>query len=462
MRLGIETNATRFDGMKVARVVAVMFWAIVLCAHGAAAVAALLLLPGGFPLTHPRTLANRILPVLAIVCVLVVFAGVLRRSRTVPALLLFFPAAWLGVALAARAAFPKSGSEVTLSALTLTLLFALGLVDFWPRVRRSHIAWALALLGAASGAVFVLVQRAPAPSTRPAYADLLPWPSAAQPMSAVDARESITLAPSLQVDSSPDRVTLRAGKVSIVVEPRLSFDSRSPDGFWTVFAPARAAPTVPIIRAERTEYGVQWQDSQGGTLHVAVSAPGSARIEAQTRLETTVFSHLNAYTAISIRGHERLGLRFSPCPTSVVEVTHSDYPFGAPARLAYLDASGTFRVVQASDAEKGPFTTLAEGPLARGAPLQVELVEMAESAKRTLSTIVFRDWSLQVSTELSPTAGWGLPQNAFEFGLESHDSSSPAYLDLTLAGTSVGRGWDSVGHGPGVYTNHMEIMPPPE
>ncbi|HYQ01638.1 MAG TPA: hypothetical protein VER96_23355 [Polyangiaceae bacterium] len=448
--------------MKPARVVAVMFWALVLIAHGAAAVAALLLLPGGFPFAHARMVANRVLPLFAIANVLVVFAGVLRRSRAVPASLLLFPAAWFGVALAARAAFPESGNKVALSALVLALLFALGLVDFWPRVRPSRVAWAWALLGAASGAVFVIVQRAPAPSTRPALTELLPGPIAAQPMSAADARESIALAPWLQVDSRPERVTLRAGKVSIVVEPRLTFDSRSPDGFWTVFAPVRAVPAVPIIRVERTDSSVQWQDAQGGTLQVAVSSGGSARIEAQTLLEKTVFSHLNAYSAVSIRGHERLGLRFSPCPASVVEVTHSDYPFGAPARLAYLDASGTFRVVQASDAEKGPFTTLAEGPLARGEPLQVELVEMADSAKRTLSTIVFRDWSLQVSTELSPTAGWGLPQNAFEFGLESHDSSSPAYLDLTLAGTSVGRGWDSVGHGPGVYTNHMEIVPPPE
>lgn len=157
----------------------------------------------------------------------------------------------------------------------------------------------------------------------------------------------------------------------------------------------------------------------------------------------------------------RLGLRFSPSPELVVEVVHSDYPFGAPARLAYLDEEGIFRVVQAKDAEKGPFTTLGEGPLARGEALGIVLVELGEQHNRELATIVFRDWSLQVSTELSPTAGWGLPQNAVEFGRISMEPTSAVYIDLTLAGTSVGRGWDSVGHRAGVSENRVEIHLPP-
>ncbi|HEY3256642.1 MAG TPA: hypothetical protein VGJ91_21945, partial [Polyangiaceae bacterium] len=158
-----------------------------------------------------------------------------------------------------------------------------------------------------------------------------------------------------------------------------------------------------------------------------------------------------------ITGHRRLGLRFSPCPQLVVEVVHAEYPFGAPARFAYLDAHGMFRVVQATDAEKGPFSTLVEGPLSRGQPLAVELVELGDTPPRALATIVLRDWSLQLSTELSPTAGWGVPQNALEFGRTSSEPASAVYVNLTLAGTSVGRGWDSVGHRAGVYTNRLQI-----
>jgi hypothetical protein len=188
---------------------------------------------------------------------------------------------------------------------------------------------------------------------------------------------------------------------------------------------------------------------------------GTAAIEALTWVEAPVYSHLNSFARLSVTGHRRLGLRFSPCPDLAVEVVHSEYPFGAPARLAYLDARGIFRVVQASDAEKGPFTTLAEGPLARGEPLGIVLLEIGDASRRELATIVFRDWSLQLSTELSPTAGWGLPQNALEFGRASSEPTSAAYIDLTLAGTSVGRGWDSVGHRAGVYRNRIEIRLPP-
>lgn len=447
----------------VARVVAVLFWLLVLLAHGSAAVAAWLLLPGGFPLAHPRVLANRILPALLLASVVLVIAGALRRSRIVPALLPLFPAAMLGAAVAAETVFPESGRSVALSAFALALLFALGQVDIWQRARPlSHLAWLAMLLGAASGAAFVLAQRAPEPSTRPVVKAPLAAAVGERPTRPFDAREPVTLAPWLRVDSSPARVTVQVGKLTIAVEPQLTFRSRSPDRFWTVFAGARPAPPLTIYRAELSEHALQWENSQAGTLRVEARANGTALIDARARLEAPIFSHLNSYAAVSIRGHRRLGLRFSACPDSVVEVRHSEYPFGAPARLAYLDAQGMFRVVQASDAEKGPFTTLAEGRLERGEPLRVDLVELAEPATRKLATIVFRDWSLQVSTELSPTAGWGLPQNAFEFGLTTSEPSSVAYLDSTLAGTSVGRGWDSVGHRAGIYANRMEIVPPAE
>jgi hypothetical protein len=269
---------------------------------------------------------------------------------------------------------------------------------------------------------------------------------------AFGAHDTVELAPWLRVGPGAGRIVLQADAVSIVVEPRLEFISRSPDRFWTVFAPARQAELPAVVRVERTDVELRLDDEDGGSLHVQTTSAGTAAIEARALLEAPVYSHLNAFARLSVTGHRRLGLRFSPCPEAVVEVVDSDYPSGAPARLAYLDARGTFRVVQASDAEKGPFTTLGEGPLRRGEPLGVVLVELGDSSRRELATIVFRDWSLQLSTELSPTAGWGLPQNALEFGRSSIEPTSTAYIHLTLAGTSVGRGWDSVGHRAGVYT----------
>jgi hypothetical protein len=181
-------------------------------------------------------------------------------------------------------------------------------------------------------------------------------------------------------------------------------------------------------------------------------------LEAWTRLDARVYSHLNSFSWLLIDGHRALGVGFSPCPAQVIALTHADYPSGAPARFAYLDRYDVFRVVQASDAEKGPFTTLCEGKLARGQPLSVVLYELTTVPHQPLAIIDFDDWSSQLSTQLSPTAGCGVAENAVEFGLGDERPSSTAHLALTLAGTGIGRGWDSVAHAPGVYRNRVRIQ----
>ena len=48
-----------------------------------------------------------------------------------------------------------------------------------------------------------------------------------------------------------------------------------------------------------------------------------------------------------------------------------------------------------------------------------------------------------------------MPENAIEF--ETNESGKLAFFTVTLAGTSVGRGWDSVGHAKGIYRNRMAV-----
>ena len=91
----------------------------------------------------------------------------------------------------------------------------------------------------------------------------------------------------------------------------------------------------------------------------------STFVEAATRLDQPVFSHLNSFCDVEVRGHRRLALQFSPCGGKRIEVLRFDYPFGRPARFAYVDAARRFRVVEASSGEKGPFRVLAEGRLER-------------------------------------------------------------------------------------------------
>jgi len=176
-------------------------------------------------------------------------------------------------------------------------------------------------------------------------------------------------------------------------------------------------------------------------------------VEATTRLAEPVYSHLNLFSFITAKTEGRLFLSLSPCPSQKIEVLPFDYPVGRPARLAYLGADGIFRIVQASSGEKGPFAELASGALARDEALAITFHE----GERPACRVVFRDWAAQASTLLSPSAGWGLPQNAVEFSLDN--SSGEAYIYVTLAATSVGRGWDSVGHAAGTYRNRVLVEP---
>ena len=124
-----------------------------------------------------------------------------------------------------------------------------------------------------------------------------------------------------------------------------------------------------------------------------------------------------------------------------------------PARFAYVDERRRFLVAEASSGEKGPFHTLAEGTLEPSQPLTITLYDEDRRAGR----VTLDDWSAQLSTQLSPTAGWGAPENAIEFSLAGTSPTSPASIFITLAGTSVGRGWDCVGHAAGTYRNRITI-----
>jgi hypothetical protein len=183
----------------------------------------------------------------------------------------------------------------------------------------------------------------------------------------------------------------------------------------------------------------------------------SISIDAVTRLDRSVFSHLNSFCDIEVRGHRRLALQFLPCGGKRIEVLRFDYPFGRPARFAYVDEARRFRVVEASSGEKGPFRILAEGRLDRSNSLEITLCDNL----RAIARLTLLDWSAQASTQLSPTAGWGVPENAIEFSLSGDEPTSPASLFITLAATSVGRGWDSVAHVAGTYRNRIAIEPVP-
>lgn len=257
------------------------------------------------------------------------------------------------------------------------------------------------LIGALPGLALVVAQRAPPPSTRP-------------------------LGGEVGVSSPRRFVDVLCGELPLRVFPLLEFTSCAPDRFWAM-----------------------WRESEcpaAGASSVRARRDGEATvIEAETRLGVPVFSHLNAFAEILV---DRAGLSVS-------------LDEGPPVRLAdgtgrlhflWLDGAGQLHLSRGARDEKGPFTELAQQPL-RDGRLSLALV----AANGAACKLSFETWAAQASVAPAPTAGWGLPQNSVEF-LESLPNDV-TQLSLSLAATSVGAGWDSVGHSPGVYRNVIRVEP---
>jgi hypothetical protein len=424
----------------------------VFTAHLVCAAAWWWLMPGGFPLSHPRFWVNRVLP-LAVLALggAYVWARYRTRDDVLRALGLALAAFWAAAAVSARVTFP-----VTFN--LLWLLPFLGAACIALLVIRPRRIGARSVVGAALAAVVgawaPVSQRGDDPSTRPLDSEFERVPSIGPEVS----HAVVRLSDALRVQPNGGVVYVTCGDVHLDVEPMLTFISRSPDRCWTLLAPrpARVGPRRRVVADHSTDHSAIFRYADDGESRLSVARPRDPRvteIEALGRLDAPVYSHLNSYCTITSMGHRRLELSFSPCPDVPVEVTPFDYPFGRPVRFAYLDAADTFRVVEARSAEKGPFRTLASGKLKRGEPLAVTLHDRGVPVAR----VTLEDWSAQLSTALSPTAGYGVPQNAVTFMLTGASQTSPAFISFELAGTGIGRGYDSVGHDAGVYRNRLRV-----
>ncbi len=417
------------------------------------------MLPGGFDVGQLKFWCNHVAcPGLALVMAVGCCIDLHPRRAIVGSLARGLATLWLSAGLSALVLFSTSMLDKGLFAMAVG---ALMLVAAARTVEPPRPALRVATITsfATVSLMMVLAQRGPAPSTHPALSliDQLwvrqtqepSWSFASPALGAVSVnahRESVYVA--------RDRYTLR-------LEPLLTFTSRSTDRGWTLFASDedRRGPTRRHLASEAKPLGyvVDYGPSDAGPHEYArlalMGAGASLEIEAQAAVTEPVYSHLNSFTTMQFVGHRSLRLEFSACPGQLVEPLPHDYPVGRPLRLAALDQQGRFRIVEATSAEKGPFAPLAEGELKRGEPLTITL---HDEGKPRLA-LTFDDWSAQLSTEPSPTAGWGMPQNAITFTRKAADPTSDVTLELTLANTSVGRGFESVGHSAGVYRNRIRV-----
>jgi hypothetical protein len=445
---------------------AALFWLAVLVLHLIGAGLWWWLQPGGFPLSHPRFWVNRVAPLVVVVWAAASLEALHhgRFSR----LALWLPAwmgFWYGLALGGFVAFPVTLGRAWIVPLALGLVLGLSLLAFGPRTVPRRRAGQLVAAGwFAVGFLCVLAQRPGESSTAPLLgsAEVV----AEGPQGRLDPGSAAAgWRDGVMVNAADASVTVRSAGLTVFVDPLLRFQSRSPDGCWTVFV-------LEKLREGREPRLIStWEDAAEGSFWAyQITGQGPARLrmkhdpetrrtefEALSHLDRQIFSHLNSFCDLEVRGHQRLFLEFSPCPGAKVEVRRFDYPIGRPAQFAYVDADRRFRVVEAASGEKGPFRTLAEGRLEPRDPLAITLHDEVRPAAR----VTLHDWAAQAGTALSPTAGWGVPVNAIEFSLSGEAPSSPASIFVSLAATSVGRGWDCVGHRAGTYRNRITIEPAP-
>ncbi len=430
---------------------------VVLAAHIAMAAAWWGFGPKGFPQDHPRFWTNEAIPVLVVVSGMVALAMTLRKRPRAPAIVLAaYGAGWTVGAIAARVLFPVSLGGGRWGIGLVPAAGCWGLAAFLarrlPRFPRTAVpAVLLASLLAVLTARWI---RAPEPTTRPV--DVVPTPL---PVFHTDrpAPTAVLLGSAGRFQPGSGALVVRSGEVRLRVRPFLSFDRVSPDGCWSLLAPSKPPGERRRLAAIGDEGGNAVYEYSDGARALLPPNPDAVdvRLTATTPVPEPTDSHLNSFCALEVSGQARLSLSFSPCPETVVEVLPADDPTGRPARAAWLDASGRFSVVEATTGEKGPFRTLASGPMARHDALAITLHDEGRPVLR----VVLDDWAAQASTDLSPTAGWGAPMNAIEFRRIGDDPRAPSVVSITLAATALGRGYDTVGHSPGTYRNRLTVIP---
>ncbi|MEZ4340079.1 MAG: hypothetical protein R3B82_25950 [Sandaracinaceae bacterium] len=301
---------------------------------------------------------------------------------------------------------------------------------------RVRVRGAVLVVGIASGAVVAPALRAPDPSTHPG--------GAAPTLEDVrrDESEGFVSEGVLRVDRPRWRLE---------IDPFFVVQSRSPDRFWTLFAPRDTRHDTrwqPEGDAAGTR--TRWR-SQDGVGEIAWSRGSPTTLDAAFTVDEPIFTHLARWSRLRFRGQDAQ-VRFSPCGDVAIDVRPYDYPEGRPARFAYLADGDRFVVAEATSGEKGPFRTLCEGPMRRDEVLGIEL--LGEGVHVSVELL---DYASQASTEPSPTAGWGVPQNAIQLLRAGNRPDGAVSLHFALAATAIGRGWDTVGLAAGTYRNRMRV-----
>ncbi len=372
-----------------------LFWLSVLVAHILAAAGWWTLQPGGFRTEHPRFWSNRAAPLAVLGLALATLKALSQERMSALRLLLpAWPAAWAAAAVSAQLVFPISFAGLWYVPMGGAAAMGLAAIPPWrhSHARAGAAAMVMALGAAAVASALIWTQRVPGAATHPLN---LPLAALATPSShASPAPGAFRLGTGVMVQTSDGSIAVSLQPLTFTVQPLLSFLSQSPDGCPTVFVPESvrdgALPRLRNwVRAGERSCALRYDLRGQGPATLAVTAmagQSAVAVEAMTRLVRPIFSHLNSFCDFEVRGHRRLALEFSPCPGVPIDVQPFDYPAGRPVRFAFVTADRTFRVVEASSGEKGPFRALARGRLASGQELAIAILDQGRPVARIALT----------------------------------------------------------------------------
>lgn len=435
-------------------------WQLIFAWHALAAVAWWWLMPGGFPWENVRTWSNGVVPWFVVAGAAAGFRGLVqRRDSPTSALIAAVPILWTTVVITASILYPVSARIFALPGFGIAVVLAAAWWFLSPM--NAHIprtqCWTW-LVAAAIGVFYPFSIRAEKPTTHP----LNPLPPDFTHIPGGDAEvDALLRGGYVHLVPGSAEVVYAAAGVTIHVEPLLTFESRSPDRCWTIYAPRddrRGPPRQFVGRRSIDDVALlRYLDDGAHIMRVRSRREDKlCEIESFSSYPHDVYSDRNSFCRVILRSRNNLRLTFSPCPNMPVAASRFADAESTPAQFGYLRNDGLFVLVEANRGETGPYTTLAEGGLDPDGALRV----MIEIDGKSAAVLVFEDWAAQASTALSPTAGWGVPQNAVEF--QRSEGSEEAMIEfwLTLAGSSIGRGFDSVGHAAGTYRNRLRIEVP--
>lgn len=285
--------------------------------------------------------------------------------------------------------------------------------------------------------------------------------SAAEAMRPRDAGVNLSPLDASWTIATPD------GELSI--QPCISFEATSKNGFLALGRNRdNAGPEVVSVDSSGGDVTCRWADREAfgnmvlarGTTRTSVVRTDlgrSVRIASEHVVPRTIYAHVASFCRIRWNGSSPIRLRIGGDSVgAVITPTRSEYPTGAPAVFLVASESG-MRLLRATSAEKGPFTTLGQMPL--GDPWISVL-----HGDRAVCAFRVGGFADQCSFQQSPTAGWSLPVNRVHIeAAEENAAGKPVstWLDYSLGDTSIGRGFDAVGTAAGTYWSLIEVLVPP-